>query len=59
VLSVAARGGKPLAGEPRGIVGGKENGDAGDIVRDHPLILLGYFRLSEIYLRIFLRPWAR
>jgi hypothetical protein len=30
---VAARRRKPLAGEPRGIVGGKENGDTGDIVR--------------------------
>src|SRR5258705_10263540 len=30
---VAARGGKPLAGKPRGIVGGQEHGDTGDVVR--------------------------
>src|SRR5262249_15554483 len=30
-LSVASRCRKPLAGEPRGIVGGKENGDAGNV----------------------------
>jgi hypothetical protein len=59
MLSVAARYRKPLAGEPRGIVGGKENGETGDVVRNHQLILLGYFRFSEIFLRIFLRPWPR
>ena len=32
-LSVAARRREPLAGEPRGIVGGKENGDARDVLR--------------------------
>jgi hypothetical protein len=33
MLSVAARCREPLAGKPCGIVGGKENGDAGDVVR--------------------------
>jgi hypothetical protein len=32
-LPVAARRREPLAREPRGIVRGKENGDAGDVVR--------------------------
>src|SRR5712671_567190 len=33
MLSVAARCREPLAGKPCGIIGGKENGDAGDVVR--------------------------
>jgi hypothetical protein len=32
-LSKAAGRGEPLAGDPRGIVGGKENRDSGDVVR--------------------------
>src|SRR5262249_29842353 len=32
-LPVAARRRESLAGEPRGLVRGKENGDAGDVVR--------------------------
>ncbi len=33
MLSVAARSRESLAGKPCGIIGGKENGDAGDVVR--------------------------
>jgi hypothetical protein len=32
-LSVAPRRRQPLSGKPRGILGGKENCDAGDVVR--------------------------